>query len=219
MGRNQLCDKVHRGCARDAGGRRCILSLRRGESNRLCQPVYRTQLPRHRGGRPIRVRRLRACSPTPENIVSGQLGDALVVTKALSGANSYYIVVDRAAFGEAVQVVNDNPGDPGLTVASSVLAAFAGIDRAAVDVCRDSGVLAIAFETDGPVPDFGPIEVQLQALQQALDELSTVASAVKKEATNFIFEELFCPGVEDIAGGDTVGAQIRGAVVASLFGC
>ena len=160
-----------------------------------------------------------ACSPTPENIVSGQLGDALVVTKALSGANSYYIVVDRAAFGEAVQVVNDNPGDPGLTVASSVLAAFAGIDRAAVDVCRDSGVLAIAFETDGPVPDFGPIEVQLQALQQALDELSTVASAVKKEATNFIFEELFCPGVEDIAGGDTVGAQIRGAVVASLFGC
>ena len=64
-----------------------------------------------------------ACSPTPENIVSGQIGDALVVTKALSGANTYYIVVDRAAFGEAVQVVNDNPGDPGLSVASSVVAA------------------------------------------------------------------------------------------------
>ncbi len=153
------------------------------------------------------------CDPTQADLVSGTLGDFAIISRTRDDPNAYYLILDLLQLAEVDAAIAEDPTNPSLELAASVVRDLRTANQTSVDSCEQTQILSLRFEPPF-VPNFGSIDARLLQLQGALEALADLAGEVKREATAAFFELIFCPVTSDIVGDD-----ISGLVIQGLIGC
>jgi hypothetical protein len=155
------------------------------------------------------------CDPTQDDLVSGNEGDFMVVSVTRDYPDMRYLIFDLKQLAEVDGVVDENPDDPALEVARSVVPALDFANQSSRDECERTDIVSILFTPgDGEPnpPDFDAIHNQLVRLQNLLEELEGVVGNAKKEATEVIFKQVFCPATGQAFGGGFIGIAAQAVV-------
>lgn len=151
------------------------------------------------------------CEPAQADLVAGATGDFAVISRTRDDPNAYYLILDLLQLTEVDAAIAEDPTSPSLELAARVARDLRTADQTSIDSCEQTRTLSLRFEPPF-VPNFGSIDARLAQLQGELDALAALAGEVKRQATAFIFEEIFCPATGDLVGDDIPGLLIQGAV-------
>ncbi|NNK06478.1 MAG: hypothetical protein HKP50_04150 [Myxococcales bacterium] len=151
------------------------------------------------------------CDPTQADLVSGTLGDFAIISRTRDDPSAYYLILDLLQLTEVDAAIAEDPTSPSLELAAAVARDLRAADQTSIDSCEQTRTVSLRFEPPF-VPNFGSIDATLVQLQGQLDELANLAGEVKRQATAFIFEEIFCPATSDLVGDDLPGLAIQAVI-------
>ena len=94
----------------------------------------------------------------------------------------------------------ENPGDPLLSTARSVVPTLQGLDGSARELCRLENIVAIQYEGTISPPFIAFANTELSDIQNGLDELAGLAEDLRRQFVAFVFDNIFCPAVRSVYG-------------------
>jgi len=163
-----------------------------------------------------------ACDPRQSELVAGTIGDFAVVARTSDFPDQHYLIFDLSQLDEVDATLAASPGDPLLATARSVVPRVRGLDGTARDQCSQPGIVAIRFELDPRIATsaYARIDGQLGDLQSRLEELTTLAGEVKRQAVAFVFDQVLCPATGQLFSLFPPPANlIAGTAAQAAIGC
>jgi hypothetical protein len=145
------------------------------------------------------------------------VGDFMVVSRTRDDPNLRYLIFDLNHLGEVDDVLDSSEEDPALAVARSVVPALDLVNQSSRDECERTDIVSVLFvpgDGEPTPPDFNAIHRKLVEVQTRLEGLEALLGDAKKEATEFIFQNVFCP-----ATGQAFGGGFPGIAAQAILGC